>query len=139
MKESAFMKLAFLFLSLVLGFSASAADRKIGNVIVVERDIENIFDRCMDEVNKKPAATGAPYLSCYLMIINNPGEILLNKGPAFRLSNLKCEVDSEFGGGGLLINFNAKEKGATKADATRCLRDALTKNNDIIATIQTIE
>jgi len=133
------MRLAFLFLSLLIGFSASAADRKIGNVIVVERDLENIFDRCMDEVNKKPAIAGAPFLSCHLMIINNPGEILINKGPAFRLSNAKCQVDSEFGGGGILIDFSSKEKGATKADATRCLRDALAKNDDIIATIQTIE
>jgi|GEM_PF-1425607 hypothetical protein len=131
------MKLAFVFLSLLIGFSASAADRKIGNVIVVERDIENVFSRCMEDLNRKPPK--AQWLTCFLVVTKNQGEILLNKGGAFRLTNPRCEVDSEFGGTGLMINFQAKGANATREDSINCLRTALQQNQEIIATVQTIE
>jgi hypothetical protein len=138
--QGATMKLAFAFLSLMISFSAFAADRKIGNVIVVERDVDNIYDRCMEDLNRKPASvTQKANLACFVVVTNNPGEVLMNKGGAFKSTNPKCYVDTEFGGSGMLIDFSSKELNATAAEAKRCLREALNANPDIIATIQTIE
>ena len=133
------MKLAFVLISLLIGFSASAADRKIGNVIVVERDIENTFNRCIEDLNRKPISPNAQWLSCFLTVTKNQGEILLNKGGAFRLNTTRCDVDSEFGGTGLMINFQAKGANSTRQDAINCLRTAVDQNQDVIATVQTIE
>ncbi|MFS4460213.1 hypothetical protein [Bdellovibrio sp. HCB2-146] len=131
------MKTVIALIALMGAFSAHAADRKIGNVIMIERDIENVYDRCVASLN--PETKAGEYIFCPIQITKNAGEVLLNKGGGLRYKTPTCSVESDFGNGKMLITYRALSKDATLEDAKRCLQNALKGNEDMIATIQTIE
>lgn len=130
------MKSVIALVALMGAFSAHAADRKIGNVIMIERDIENVYDRCVTSMKQE---SEGKYNFCTIQITKSPAEVLLNKGGGLRYNTTTCSVESEFGNGKMLISFRALNKDASTEDAKRCLQNALKGNEDMIATIQTIE
>ena len=131
------MKSVIALVALMGSFSAHAADRKIGNVIMIERDIENVYDRCIASMSQ--SSEGGKYNFCAIQITKSPAEVLLNKGGGLRYNNTACSVESDFGNGKMLISFRAVGKDVSNEDAKRCLQNALKGNEDMIATIQTIE
>lgn len=131
------MKTVIALIALMGAFSAHAADRKIGNVIMIERDIDNVYDRCISSLDQNLTKTN--YNFCAIQITKSPAEVLLNKGGGIRYNTSTCTVESDFGNGKMLISFKALGKDAGLDEAKRCLQNALRGNDDMIATIQTVE
>ncbi len=143
--------LVTILVTLTSALSVHAADRKLGNLILVERDIENIYTDCMKTIststkalkNKKqkedPKQEIQKYFFCTIQVTQHPAEVMVNKGIAFFNRSKECQVESLFGNGKLLISFSTEKKDATPEDAKRCLRNTINANPDVIATIQTIE
>ncbi|MNJ92651.1 hypothetical protein D3C87_103250 [compost metagenome] len=132
------MKALILFVGLFVAFTANAADRKVGNVIVVERDIDNVYANCLQEMDKNKKDPSY-FFSCAIKITKHSGEVLLNKGPGFRLRNDNCKVDSEFGNGKMIIMFATAKDLSTLEESKACLREAVNQNPDMVATVQTVE
>lgn len=131
------MKAIILLASLLGAISVHAADKKIGNVIMIERDVENVYDRCIANLKEEDRAKQNQF--CALQITTSPFEVMMNRNGGIRYRTPNCSVDSDFGNGKMLISFQALGKDATLADAKRCLQNAVNENSDIIATIQTVE
>lgn len=131
------MKAIILLASLLGAISVHAADRKVGNVIMIERDVENVYDRCIAYLKDEEANNRQQF--CALQITSNPAEVMLNRNGGIRYRTPNCSVDSDFGNGKMLISFQALGKDAKLADAKRCLQNAVNENSDIVATIQTVE
>lgn len=131
------MKAIVLLASLLGAISVHAADRKIGNVIMIERDVENIYDRCVAGLKDEDREKTDQF--CAIQITQSPMEVMMNRTGGMRYKTPNCVVDSDFGNGKILISFRALGKDAKLADAKRCLQNAVNENSDVIATIQTVE
>ena len=129
---------SILLLACFLGaVSVQAADKKIGTVIMVERNIENVYDRCIADLKNEDRANKQQF--CALQITTSPMEVMMNRTGGMRYRSAQCTVDSDFGNGKMLISFQALGKDTTLADSKRCLQNAVNENADIVATIQTVE
>lgn len=130
------MKFLVLLLGLCLGFTVQASDRKVGNVVVVERTVSDVYDSCMKEIRgdvTKPSS----YFTCVITLTQQPYEVLLTKGYINHTSE-KCNVEAEFAVGKMLINFGTKQAGSFE-DAKVCLTEALAKQPVTKVLIQTLE
>jgi hypothetical protein len=131
------MKAIILLASLLGAISVHAADKKIGNVIMIERDVNNVYDRCLAELKNEDRDRKQQF--CTLQITTSPLEVLMNRNGGIRYKTPNCMVESDFGNGKMLMIFEALGKDSTLADAKRCLQNAVNENSDIVATIQTVE
>lgn len=131
------MKAIILLASLLGAISVHAADKKIGNVIMIERDVDNVYDRCIAGLDDENRDKRDQF--CAIQITKSPMEVLMNRNGGIRYKTPNCVVDSDFGNGKMLISFRSLDKDAKLPDAKRCLQNALNENSDIIATIQTVE
>lgn len=121
------MKTIFSALTLALALTsfttAHAADRKIGNVIAVERTIEDVYSTCIDQVKDHKGETA--FASCKFDAKKTNADF--SQG-AQRLLNLwkdGCEVEATAQAGIVLITFNANGAKATLDDSKACLRKAI--------------
>ena len=131
------MKAIILLASLLGAISVHAADKKVGNMIMIERDVDNVYDRCVATLKDEDRDKKLQF--CYLQITKSPVEVMLNREGGIRYKTPNCKVDSDFGNGKMLIFFEALSKDAKLADAKRCLQNAVNENSDIVVTIQTVE
>lgn len=131
------MKALVLLASLLGAISVHAADKKVGTMIMVERDVDNVYDRCIAALKPEDGNKASQF--CVVQITTNPYEVMLNRTGGIRYRSPNCSVDSDFGNGKMLVSFQALGKGATLADAKRCLQNAANENSDIVVTIQTVE
>lgn len=132
------MKIVILMLGLCLGALAHGADRKVGNVIVVERAITNIYSSCIAEVlgdTTKPAA----FFSCVIPVTQQSYEVLLSKDRFYHHSAEKCSVDSEFAGGKMLITFGGSREPISFEAAKVCLANVVAQEKEPAVFIQTVE
>jgi hypothetical protein len=136
-KKGSFMKALVLLASLLGAISVHAADKKIGNVIMIERDVENVYTRCIADLKDQDREKEQQF--CALQITTSPFEVMMNRNGGIRYRTPNCQVDSDFGNGKMLVSFQALGKDATLADSKRCLQNAVNENSDIVATIQTVE
>jgi hypothetical protein len=130
------MKFLVLLLGLCLGFSVQASDRKVGNVIVVERTVSDVYDNCLKEIRgdvSKPSA----FFTCVITLTQQPYEVLLTKG-YLNYTTEKCNVESELAVGKMLITFGTKTPGSFE-DGKACLTEALAHQPAPKVLIQTLE
>ncbi|KHD89774.1 MAG: hypothetical protein OM95_01495 [Bdellovibrio sp. ArHS] len=131
------MKLFFVVASMLLAFSAQANDRKIGNVIAVERDIHDVNATCLKNISgdtSKPQS----FFSCGIKYIAE-GEIPVSKGRAFKLVDESCQVYGETINGVLLITFGTA-KGSSTFEASRaCLARSLATKDSVKVVVYTLE
>ena len=130
------MRILIALLGLCLGLTAQAADRKIGNVIIVERTLSNVYDNCLANVRSD---TGKPsqFYMCVVGVTTQPYETMLNKG-WIRHKTDRCNVESEFVSGKIMITFGDSTTG-TFADGKVCLAGAVGELSLTKALIQTLE
>lgn len=121
------MKIIFSALTLVLALSAvttaQASDRKIGNVIAVERTISNIYETCIDQL--KEDQTSGQFVSCKIDVKKTNADYTQGTQRVLFLYKDGCEVEGYAQNSVALITFSATTPKATLNDAKACLRKAI--------------
>ena len=138
------MKITSTILALIcsLGFvvSAQAADRKLGNVIAVERTLENIYQGCIDQV--KPEDSPMALYSCSFDPKTNTADFAAGRTNLLNMNKDGCMVEGVLQNSVVHIMFQGRSAKANFADAKACLRKAIdaSPNKDSFKyTIFTIE
>lgn len=131
------MKSVIFVLAMMVGLTVHAGDRKIGNVIAVEREISDIYTTCL---KKTDADTSKPqtFFSCGFKYIVD-GEIAVNSGRVVKLIDDKCSVIGEAINGTLIITYASAQKPSTFEASRMCLERALTAKDSLKMMVYTIE
>lgn len=121
------MKIIFSALTLALALSAvstaQASDRKIGNIVAVERTINDIYETCVDQI--KDTNTSGEFVSCKIDVKKTNADYTQGTQRPLFLYKDGCEVEGYIQNGIALITFSATADKATVADAKVCLRKAI--------------
>lgn len=132
------MKTLLLITSLLISFSAHAVDRKLGQVIAVEREITDLYEACLKTVSgdvTKPSS----FFSCTVKFATPP-ETPISKGNIFHLMDQNCSVTGEAINGTLLITFSGAKSNSTFEASRLCLESTLATNkNSVKLHVYTIE
>ncbi|AZZ35555.1 hypothetical protein CIK05_01640 [Bdellovibrio sp. qaytius] len=120
------MKLIFALTATLIAFSAQANDRKIGNVIAVERQITNIYDSCLSKVSGD-TSKDQDFFICTINFLKTPTEMAITKGGLIRLVDSNCKVYGDAANGALLITFGKAQGLSDFAAAKNCLAQATLK------------
>lgn len=120
---------------LVLSFvsASQGADRKLGNVILVEREIQDIYSTCLKNMDS-PTDKPQNFFSCSMKYIT-AGEWPVSSGIAFRLINEKCSVIGEALKGTLLITFATSRSPSSFEGARDCLNRAISNLKDPVKSL----
>lgn len=131
------MKLYFILVSLLFVASAHASDRKVGNVIAVEREVSDIYSTCL---KNGPENTTKPqsFFSCAIKYTTD-GELPVSKGRVIKLVDDKCSVVGETANGTLLITFAAAKSPSTFEASRSCLERALSTKDYVKVIVYTLE
>ncbi|WII73592.1 hypothetical protein QJS83_06865 [Bdellovibrio sp. 22V] len=133
------MKMFFVLASMFVAFSANAADRKVGNVIAVEREVPEIYDTCLSNMGDQDTTKPRSFYSCAIKY-TTAGEIPVSQGRVLRLKTDKCDVHGEAFNGVILITFaNISKDTATFEPSRSCLKNALTGKDYVKAIVYTLE
>jgi len=125
------MKVLVTLATLLFAFSVHAADRKVGNVIAIERDVTNIYDSCMSTVTPDPTTTkSSDTYSCFVKSPMNPNDTPLTRAHFLKNVGSDCDVEGDIENGSLLITFNTSADTSSYADSQACLKRALDVIND---------
>ncbi|NUN04154.1 MAG: hypothetical protein HUU57_00210 [Bdellovibrio sp.] len=131
------MKVLLVLASLCIGFSVQAVDKKLGNVIAVERDLLNLSETCIKNVISditKPSS----FFSCAVKFTTG-AETPVSKGTIFKMIDNNCSVVAEAINGTLLVTF-AGAKSSSSFEASRaCLETALADKEPLKVLLYTVE
>lgn len=130
------MKLFFVLASMILAFSANAADRKVGNVIAVEREVNDLYNTCIGKV--EDTAKPKSFFSCGIKYTTD-GELPVSKGRVLKLIDDKCSVVGETMNGVLLITFAGSQNPSTFEVSRLCLERALSPKDSVKVILYTLE
>jgi hypothetical protein len=123
-----------LVATLTLGFTAHAADKKIGNVIAVERSIDNVFQTCTAQVEKaKDYDPKARYFACSLDVSKaGVAEMSPNNQRLLRVRGTSCTIDADLKDTSIFMMFNGNDNKAGYTAARACLKEVMddAANND---------
>ncbi|UOE99835.1 hypothetical protein [Bdellovibrio reynosensis] len=132
------MKLFFVVASLLLAFSAQANDRKVGNVIAVERTISNVYNSCISTIDEADTVKPKTFFSCAIKFTQD-GELPVTKGRVLNLRDNRCLVEGESVNGMLFITFSAA-KGLTPFEVAKgCLQKSLGSRDSVKVVLYTLE
>ncbi len=131
------MKFFFAIASLLVAFSAQAADRKVGNVVAVEREISDLYNTCLKEIQD---LTDRPqnFFSCAIKYTTD-GELPVSRGRVLRLKDERCQVVGETINGVLMITFSGAKTPSTFEASRACLAKALSEKDFIKVIVYTLE
>jgi hypothetical protein len=124
------MKMHISVLALALSFTAAvktqAADRKIGNLIVVERSIDNVYQACVDQFETKKATEAtAVFYSCTFETKKTNADIAPATQRVLKLSNPGCEVEGFLQNSIILVSIQIKTANPSIAAARSCVQQAI--------------
>lgn len=138
------MKTIFSALTLALALTAvttaHAADRKIGNVIAVERTIDDVYQTCVDQL--KDSASDSTFAACKFDAKKSNADFSQGTQRVLGLMKDGCEVEGLVQSGVVLVTFRATTPKATLEDTKACLRkaiDASTNKDSFKFIVYTIE
>lgn len=124
------MRMIFSALTLALAFTAvttaHAADKKLGNVIAVERTIDDVYQTCIG--NMKQTQDESTFQVCSISAKKTNADFLNAYQRLLSFSKEGCEVEGSAQGNVVMFTFQANGPKATKDDAKTCLRKALDAN-----------
>ncbi|MEK2644280.1 hypothetical protein [Bdellovibrio sp. BCCA] len=130
------MKLFFVLATMLMAFTVHAADRKVGNVIAVEREITDLYNTCLGKVEDttKPKS----FFSCGIKYTTD-GELPVSKGRVIKLIDDKCSVVGETMNGVLLITFSGAQNPSTFEASRACLEKAVMPKDSVKVVLYTLE
>jgi hypothetical protein len=124
------MKTIFSALTLALALTsvttAHASDRKIGNVIAVERTIDDVYQSCVEQM--KDANDDLVFASCKFDAKKSNADFSQGNQRVLTLWKDGCEVEGSVMNGVVLVTFQATGANATLKDSKACLRKAIDGN-----------
>jgi len=117
--------------TLVLALNAQAADKKLGNVIAVERSVEDIYDVCISQIQRdKKHNPSDRYFVCTL----NVGTVSTDTSPSgqriLTVRSPACTIDTELKDSKIFLMVSGNEAKANFASARACLKAAMDEHND---------
>ncbi len=124
------MKTIFSALTLALALTAvttaRAADKKIGNVIAVERTIDGVYQSCVDQL--KDVKDDNSFASCTFDTKKTDADFTQGSQRVLTLWKDGCQVEGYAMNGVVLVTFQARGAKATLEDSKACLRKAIDSN-----------
>ena len=132
------MKVFALIIASFFAISAQAGDRKVGNVIAVEREITNVYESCVQNITGDTTKQRDIFV-CNFSFLKSPNEVSLGKGGVIRYKDDACVVNADTGNGVVLVVFGPAKGTTTLDHAKVCLQRALQNNNSVTAVIYTVE
>jgi hypothetical protein len=133
-----FMKLFIALLATLVAFSAKAEDRKLGNVILVEREIPTPFDLCVKNMIDKTDKQ-QPMFYCVIKYTKAAVEMPLGKNAPINYKDDTCVVRAEVGNGNMMIGFGPNKEPVDFATARACLQKGLTAHGRVLVNVMTVE
>lgn len=131
------MKVLFVLASLCIAVSAQAADKKLGNVIAIERELPNLSEACIKNVISditKPSS----FFSCAVKFTAG-AETPVSKGTIFKMVDNNCSVVGEAINGTLLVTFAGAKNSSTFEASRACLETALADKEPVKVFLYTVE
>lgn len=132
------MKLIIALVATMIAFSAQANDRKVGNVIAVERQVTNLYDSCLRTVTGD-ITKEQTFFFCTINYLKSPLEVSVTKGGLIRYNSNGCNVDADAGNGVLVMTFGKAKGTSDYATAKSCLQAALQNANSVNVLVYTME
>jgi len=123
------MKWIFSALTLALAFNVHAADKKLGNVVAIQRTFENAHATCTKDTQADPSFNPrAQYFACSFSVVKKneftPAQALL------RVRADDCTIDADVKDGSLSIMYYGNPTNSNFNSASTCLRNALNANGN---------
>ncbi|WP_413290423.1 hypothetical protein [Bdellovibrio sp. HCB337] len=122
--------LSFLALSLTLAVNAQAADRKIANMIAVERSIDNVYQACVDQVPADDMDSNL--FSCKFSTAKTALDFTAGTQSLLAVMDADCTVEASVQNSVVLVLFSSHTGKKDFAGAKACLQRAVSasKNKD---------
>lgn len=119
------MKLALCVLAMAftMTLNAQAADRKIGNMIAVERSIDNVFQTCVAQLDTND--NESELYSCKYDIAKTALDFTAGSQTLLNVSDENCSVEASVQKAKILVLFSAQTGKRDQAAAKACLQKAL--------------
>lgn len=130
------MKKTIVLLISLLSLGAFAKDVQLGNVVAVERSIDNIYDKCLSSMDK-PGAGSEYFFSCAFRYIKT-GETPITNGRAFNYTEGNCRVNAETVNGNVFITFSTDRNTSGFEESRACLAKSVAGNKTIKVIVYTI-
>lgn len=127
---------ALVLLSILFSLQAHA-DKKIGNVIAVEREISDVYNRCLRNMT---TATSEPrsLFSCTIKYARD-GEWPVSRGRVLKMVDAQCSVTADHANGSLVLTFTGAKNPSTFESAKNCLQKSLTEADTLSVILYTLE
>ena len=133
------MKIIFALVASLMAFSAAhAEDHKVGNVIAVQRDINNLYDTCVKNVVGDVSKTQNSFF-CNIKFIKSPTEIPVSRGGVIRFQDDRCQVFGDVEGGFLMIGFGKAQGASSFEQAKVCLQRSLQGRDSTAVLVYTLD
>lgn len=109
--------------SVSLVSTAFASDRKIGNVIAVERTLNNVYQSCIAQI--KDSADKSSFQACAFNPKSGPSDSAPGKQSLLHFNNKVCTVEAQLQNNVIFVTYQSLNPKATLEHTKACLRDAL--------------
>lgn len=129
------MKYVLLVFATALSFYTHAADKKIGNLIAIEREVTGVYDSCLTNIKEMETSPGR--YSCLVRYLKDP-EFSLKRESILRDSDANCDVTGDIMSGSLMLVFKSKNS-RELPEAKSCLQESLNKKGPIKVLLYSVE
>ena len=132
------MKLFIAVAATLIAFTAQANDRKLGNVIAVERQITNIYDKCLSKVSSDTTKDSSFFI-CSFSFLKSSAETQISKKIVLTYATNDCRVNAEAVNGFLFMTFGKAKGSSNFSTAKNCLAQAIDNSTAVNVNVYTIE
>lgn len=137
------MKFPICAFTLFFAFTAQATlvDTNIGNVVAVERELNDIYEACAVKITNATGDITKPsrYFVCRFKITTD-NEISQTTKAFLRTERSNpCTADGDLDNGNILIIFGVRDKFSSVEESKTCLAKVLSGKNSLKAVVHTIQ
>ena len=132
------MRLFIAVAATLIAFTAQANDRKLGNVIAVERQITNLYDNCLSKISSDTTKDSSFFI-CSYSFLKSSAETQIAKKDVINFVSNDCRVNAEAVNGFIFMTFGKAKGQSNFATAKSCLAQAIDNNTAVNVNVYTIE
>ncbi|MBC7371544.1 MAG: hypothetical protein H7326_08270 [Bdellovibrionaceae bacterium] len=127
------MKFMIALIAIAFAINVQASDKKLGNVIAVERTVENVYATCVDQMQKDREHNPADrYYICKLDVAATSSDSTPGGQRILTVRSPDCTIDTELKDSKVLLMVNGNAAKANFASAKACLKTAMDQNGDTL-------
>jgi hypothetical protein len=131
------MKTIIALAAMAFTFSAHASDTRLGSVVAVQRQVDNLYSTCIANVNGDTTQPNS-FFSCVIPVAK-ANELSVTTSRFVHEFNDRCLTEGTLQNGKILITFGTAKDESSFNEAKTCLAQGLMKNNSVTATIYTVD